>query len=192
MENRKTFMLAESGVLLALGLALSYFKIGAFWAYGGSITPASMLPIVFLAYKYGVRWGIGCGFVHGVLQLLLQGLGDLPSFAKTPGSFFAVIVLDFLVAFAVVGLAGIFKDIIKNPAMSIIAGSILGVSARFVCHFIIGAIVWGEYAPEDWSAVLYSFVYNIGYMGPEIVITSVAAGLLIGLSYVQNRLETEN
>ena len=76
-KNKLALRLTESAIMIAAATILSMFKLVEL-PYGGSITLASMLPIVIIAYRYGTAWGILCGLVHGAIQLLL-GSGTLSS-----------------------------------------------------------------------------------------------------------------
>ena len=107
-KNVENLVLA--GVLVALGTALSFVKVFDL-PYGGSITLCSMLPVMLFSFRSGIKWGLGAGFTFSVLQLLF-GLDALKgiSGATVAGSIF----LDYLLAFTVLGLAGIFRGKIKH------------------------------------------------------------------------------
>ena len=49
---------------------------------------------------------------------------------------------------------------------------------RFASHFCSGVIFFGEIAPENWNAVLYSLCYNGAYMLPEMIFTAMAAYII--------------
>ena len=106
MEHTKTRKLVESAIMIALATVLSLLKL-ADLPYGGSVTLASMLPIALIAYRNGLGWGLGSGLAYGVLQQLL-GLKTL-TYVTGAGSVIAVILLDYIIAFTVMGLAGIFR-----------------------------------------------------------------------------------
>ena len=161
--------LCEGAMMVALAQILSYIKL---WQmpWGGSVV-LSMVPLVL----YAVRWGIGPGllasFVFGVLQFVFDG-----GFAIGWQS----ILGDYLVAFGVLGFAGLAKGK-KN---GIFAGAILAGVARFLVHYVVGATIWAAYMPEEFFGMtmttpwFYSLLYNIAYMGPNIIITLVVFGLL--------------
>lgn len=169
MKNKKLRMLAEGAVMLAAAQILSMIKL---WEmpWGGSIVLA-MVPLVF----FSVRWGLGSGllacFVFGVLQFTFDG-----GFAIGWQS----IVGDYLVAFTVLGLAGLCKGK-KN---GVFYGSVIGGVARFLVHYVVGATVWAEYMPESFfgmtmtSPWIYSLLYNLAYMLPNILITLLVFALL--------------
>ena len=115
-------ILVESAIMIALATVLSVFKLAEL-PYGGSITLASMLPIAVLAYRHGTLRGLGAGLVYGVIQQLL-GLKNL-SYFTTPQSIVAIILLDYAVAFAVIGLAGIFRRLVRRQSAAMLLGTLL-------------------------------------------------------------------
>lgn len=185
-RSARTLNLVTGGVLVALGTVLSFIKVFDL-PYGGSITLCSMLPVMLFSYRAGTKWGLGAGFVFSVLELLF-GLDALKgvSGATVVGSIF----LDYLLAFTVLGLAGIFRDKIKNDPLAFTLGCLIAGLLRYACSFLSGWILWGEYADVNFSPMLagmsgntlacfYSLLYNGSYMIPEILITCVAAFLLM-------------
>ena len=161
--------LCEGAMMVALAQILSYIKL---WEmpWGGSVV-LSMVPLVL----YAVRWGLGPGllasFVYGVLQFVFDG-----GFAIGWQS----IIGDYLVAFTVLGLAGLMK----GKKGGIFIGTLIAGLARFLVHYVVGATVWGAYMPEEFFGMtmttpwFYSLLYNIAYMGPNIIITLVVFVLL--------------
>jgi thiamine transporter len=132
-----------------------------------------MLPVVLLAYRHGILWGLGGGLCHALLQQLL-GLNNL-SYFTTWQSIVAIILLDYVLAFTVVGLGGIFRRTVKNQALSLACGSLLVCVLRYICHVISGATVWAGLSIPSAAALSYSFIYNATYMIPEsIVLVAVA------------------
>lgn len=165
-------MLTESAIMIALATVLSFIKLWDFPA-GGSITIASMFPIAVIAYRYGTSWGLFTAMIHGIVQQLV-GLNTL-SYVTTWQSVVAVILLDYVVAFAVVGLAGVFRKKIARPSTALVMGSLLACVLRYVCHFISGATVWAGLSIPDEAAILYSLSYNATYMIPETIILLLVA-----------------
>lgn len=189
----KTMKLVLGGVIVALGTVLSMIKVYEL-PYGGSITLCAMLPVLFYAYKYGPKWGVSVGLVYSVTQFVL-GTGAIRGFSLMTA--FGVIVFDFLLAFSVLGTAGIFKKLIKNDVIAFGLGAAFAIILRYISHIISGVIFFGSYA--DWyfgqegmkmgagilsgfsgNALIwiYSVIYNGSYIIPELIIT-VAAGCLI-------------
>lgn len=185
-RSARTLNLVTGGVLVALGTVLSFIKVFDL-PYGGSITLCSMLPVMLFSYRAGTKWGLGAGFVFSVLELLF-GLDALKGISGTTvaGSIF----LDYLLAFTVLGLAGIFRNKIKNGPLAFTLGCLVAGLLRYASSFLSGWILWGEYADVNFSPMLagmsgntlacfYSLFYNGSYMIPEILITCVAAFLLM-------------
>lgn len=184
--NTNVKRIVESGILLALGYVLSIIKIKLNPA-GGSITLVSMLPIVVLAYKYGVRWGTLCGFIHGLLQVIEEG-GLFPP-VQDFTSYVLVFLLDYILAWAVVGLiAGLMRNVSKKPYISIALGSFFGIAGRYLCSFTSGVIIWGVYAPEGQGAVIYSLLANGRIMIPEMIITAIAGYIMFRIPILQKAL----
>lgn len=162
-----TKKLTTTGVLLALGLILSLIKL--FDApYGGSVTLASMLPVILIAVLYGPKWGVLSGLVFAVLTMLLTGIPAPP--VPDMLSYFLVIILDYILAFGGLGLAGgIYRKIPGKAALPVSAAVV--VFLRFICHFLSGILIWRVYAWEGCGAAMYSFLYNGSYMLFEFLIT---------------------
>lgn len=165
-------MLTESAIMIALATVLSFIKLWDFPA-GGSITIASMFPIAVIAYRYGAPWGIFTAIVHGIVQQLVS-LSTL-SYVTTWQSVVAVILLDYVVAFAVVGLASVFRKKIARPSTALVMGSLLACVLRYLCHVISGATVWAGLSIPDEAALIYSISYNATYMIPETIILLLVA-----------------
>ena len=176
MKNKTVRALVESAVMVALATVLSLIKIVDLPA-GGSVTIASMLPVAVIAYRHGLGWGLGAGLVHGAIQQLL-GLSSL-SMVTGWQSILAVILLDYIVAFAVIGFAGVFRHTVKNQATALTLGCVLVCVLRYACHVVSGATVWAGLSIPTQAALGYSFIYNATYMVPETIVLVVAA-LYIG------------
>lgn len=161
-SHRRVRLLCEGAVLIAIAQILSYIKL---WEmpWGGSVV-LSMVPIVLFAVRWGVGPGLMASFVFGALQFVFDG-----GFAIGWQS----IVGDYLVAFGVLGLAGLMHGK-KN---GVIWGTLIAGVSRFLVHYVVGATLWAEYMPEEFlglkmsSPWFYSLLYNILYMGPNIIIT---------------------
>ncbi len=186
-------ILVESAIMIALSTVLSVFKLAEL-PYGGSITLASMLPIAVLAYRHGTLRGLGAGLVYGVIQQLL-GLKNL-SYFTTPQSIVAIILLDYAVAFAVIGLAGVFRRRVRRQSTAMLLGAALACLLRYVCHVISGATVWAGLSIPTEAALVYSFIYNATYMIPETIVLLLAVAYLAEVldftSDVPRRMTTEH
>lgn len=180
MEKKKknVLKLCETAIMIALATVLSLFKF-ADLPFGGSVTICSMLPIVLISYRYKWKWGVFAGFVYGLVQMVL-GANNL-SYGTSALAVILIILFDYLVAFGVIGFAGIFRDKLgKNQPLEIGVGAFLACGLRYICHFISGWAVWSIWAPEGQPAWIYSLVYNATYMIPETIVT-VVVGVIVAL-----------
>lgn len=168
----KTKKLVECSLLVAVATVLSLFSVVQM-PYGGSVTVASMLPMILISYRHGFGWGFGSGAVYAVVQQLL-GIKNL-SYFTTWQSIVAVILLDYILAFAVTGLGGIFRRVVKQQNLALVYGSLLVGILRYACHVISGATVWVGLSIPTEAALIYSLGYNATYMIPEIVVLVLAA-----------------
>ena len=161
MSNSNTRVLAEIAIGVALATVLSTIKIFSM-PYGGSVTLGSMVPILLIAFRRDVKIGVTTGVIYGLVQMMLDGW-----FYSPVGMF-----LDYPLAFGILGAAALFKD---NP----LVGVAVGMVGRFLSHFISGVVFFGMYAPEGMSPVIYSALYNGGYMVAEFVISAVLIYALV-------------
>ena len=150
--------LAFCAVSIALGTVLSYIKVFSF-PTGGSITLLSMLIICLPGYWFGVGAGIMTGVAYGVLQMLIDPYILFPM----------QLVMDYLLAFGALGLAGLFA----RKKHGLIPGYITGILGRYVFAVLSGWIFFGMYAWEGWNPLLYSMVYNGIYIFAEGLVTIV-------------------
>lgn len=176
MKKITTRKLVESALLIAVATVLSLLKIDL--PFGGGVTIVSMLPLVLASHRHGWKWGVVTAFVYSVLQLILglDNVGYATSFVMALG----VVFLDYIIAYTVIGLSGIFGRERKSVAIGILVTFCL----RFLCHLITGAWIWGEWMPEEFMGLpmtspwLYSFLYNGWYMLAELVLTELVAMLI--------------
>jgi len=166
-ETDPTRIITETIVMVALSGALYLIKIFTL-PQGGSVTLGSMVPIFLLALRRGPRIGIIGGVIFGLVALV----EDFYSGAEVI-YFPAQVILDYPLAFGLLGLAGFFK---KTP----ILGVGLSVVARFCSHFVSGALFFNSYASAaGLNPFVYSAVYNGGFLIPEFVITAALMVVLI-------------
>ncbi len=149
--------LVYGAMCVALSFLLSYLKLFEL-PQGGSITVASILPVCLYAHWFGVKKGLLAGFVFGLLQFLQEPIAVHP---VQP-------FLDYLFAFACLGLAGLFP---KSLPLGILVGGI----GRVLCSWVSGAVFFAEYAPEGMNAWVYSFGYQMISLGPDALICVVIA-----------------
>lgn len=212
IKNNKVQRTVISGVFIALASVLSMVIVYKL-PYGGSITLMSMLPIMVLGYMYGIKYGILCGAVYGIVQTLL-GATMSSAFAGLTGfSLLLMALLDYLLAFMSLGTAGVFKNKIKNHTLAFALGATVAGMLRFICHFISGVILWGSYAQwffgtenmnnnfgnsilENFSgtslSILYSAIYNGSYMIPEIIITIIGVIVIMNVKPIRNKITSNN
>ena len=168
--------MTESAMMIALATVLSTIQLMNL-PMGGSVTAFSMVPILIIAYRYGTGWGLFTGAVYGVFQMLL-GMENL-RYGTSLWAVLIIILFDYVVAFGVLGLGGIFRGKLRNSQpLELAAGALLGSVLRYICHFISGWVVWGVWAPEGMPAWQYSLGYNATYMVPEAIISVVGVSLL--------------
>lgn len=167
-----TLILCQGALCVAMSFVLSYIKLFSMPA-GGSVTLASMLPLMVFANRHGLKWGLFAGLVYGILQ-----------FIQKPEIYHWVdVILEYPVAFMLIGLGGLTRGV-RNLPFSVLIGGI----ARFFAHFVAGVIFFGEYvmigeeAAEGvsfgqmiWPNVVASFLYNAPYMFADIAICFVIA-----------------
>lgn len=181
MKNTKLKTLVEGAIMIALATVLSLIKIYKL-PWGGSITLLSMLPIAVFSLRHGVYKGLGVSFVFALIQLF-QGIvfDGLFAWGLTPLMLIGCIMLDYILPFTSLGLAGIFKS--KG-----LAGQLIGISIsillRLLCHFLSGVVIFasmgmlweGFYTENSW---IYSIIYNASYMLPELIFTLIGAVALL-------------
>ena len=161
--------LTEGAILVALGVVLARIKLFEL-PQGGAIT-VEMLPIFIFCARWGFKPGMLACFVYGLLQLMLDG-----AYAWGWQSMLG----DYIVAFTVLGLAGLFHA----QKYGFFTGTVVGSLARFLVHYLVGVWVWGEYMPDTFFGMtmttpwFYSFLYNGSYMVIDMVICLVV-GLLL-------------
>lgn len=162
--------LTEGAMLVAAAQVLSFIKLYEF-PQGGSVT-AAMFPILLYAVRWGLGRGLLAGFAFGTLQLIFDGAYALG---------WQGMVLDYLLAFTPLGLAGLFK----GKSWGIFPGTILGCAGRFAVHYISGVTIYRIYTPTEIpgfgvfdSAEIYSLVYNGCYMLPCTLIALILAAAL--------------
>ena len=151
-EKMDTSVLINSALLLALAVVLEQVRI-FHMPQGGSVTAGAMVPLLLIAYRFGVGTGVLAGFAYGMINMLQE------PFILHP----VQVLFDYPLPFMAMGLAGISRQ-------HIYWGTGLAFLARFVCHFISGVVFFGSYAPEGMSPVWYSLVFNITYLVPEMLI----------------------
>lgn len=158
---RTTRQVAEVAIAIALSVVLGMLKVYQL-PQGGSITAGSMVPVFYVALRWGARTGVLAGVLVGLVNFLLE-----PVFMH-PVQF----LLDYPVAFGALGLSGAFQ---ARPWLGVVVGG----AGRFVSHFLSGVVFFAQYAPREMSPWVYSAVYNGSYMLPEVVVSVILTLLLL-------------
>ena len=121
--------------------------------FGGQITLVSMLPVVLIAYRHGVKWGFVASVTYAGLELALGarvvGAAFLPGYfgdGAMIGSALLMCLLDYLLAFSVLALGGCLRNRVKNPGAALMGGSIIALACRYLCHILSGYILFAGYA----------------------------------------------
>jgi len=203
----KTKRLTESAMLIALAVVLEFVGRTVIppMPFGGQLTLVSMLPIVLISYRHGVKWGLTAGFGYALVQMAMGA--DTVTAAFQPGYFGdgtmilnAVIMclFDYVLAYTLLGLGGLFRNKGKNNGVALMSGSLVALSARYLAHIVSGYVLFAGWAEwfftqegfPAWGAALvaslspemlgfvYSIVYNGMYMIPEMFLTAAAAVLV--------------
>lgn len=145
---------------------------------GGSVTPFATLPVIMISMRHGAKWGIGGALVYSLTQILF-GMSDVMAIpVMNLRSLVLCIMLDYVLAFAFLGLAGPIARRFDNRAAGIIAGILLAGCGRLLCSFISGIVVWGPFTPDGWNITYYSLAYNAAWCLPDTCI-ALAAFLLL-------------
>ena len=195
-------MLALAAILAMVCALIPFLNL----PFGGGFTVASMLPIIIVSYMYGVKWGLFTSAVYSLIQIAMDlylGKGSTIIALFMPngedfmgyGAAVAILIIDYFVAYSVLGFGGVFRKKIKNKALALSLGVVIALSLRYLAHIVSGFIFYGAWAEWFFSqenfysiggwilnsfsgkalALIYSVFYNGLYMIPEIVITVVAA-----------------
>jgi thiamine transporter len=168
--SKSLTQLVLCAILIGLATVLGMFKIFHL-PLGGSITMFSLLAATLCGYYCGTVKGIVAGLSLGLLNFILGGYVLHP----------VQVALDYFLAYGALGLSGLTSKT-KN---GLTTGFLIGVSGRFLCSFLSGWIFYGEYAPEGMNAMIYSFLYQLSYLGVEAFITVI----IINIPAVKNSLQ---
>lgn len=172
MDSRKILFLIEVSIFTALAFLLDVLPLSfKIWGQGGSVSFA-MIPVFIVAFRWGIKGGLLSGFLWGMLQI---ATGE--AYILTPLQGF----IDYAIAYTVIGFAGVFASQIQEAVKGgktkvyltyITAGVLLGSVLRFIAHFIAGMVFFGS-AIDGMSPWIYSLAYNISYMFPSFVLSTI-------------------
>lgn len=186
MNKSKILPLIEGAFVIAMGVVLSYaiiFKL----PWGGTVTLLSMLPVAMYSIKHGIKKGLAISFIFSLFQFA-QGIGDgIFAWGLTPAMLIACILLDYIAAFTVIGLAGMFRN---KGVKGWVIGTAAALFLRFVCHFLSGVVIfhsagklWDGFSTDN--TYLYSLLYNGCYMLPEITFTCIGAVIMFRVPVIK-------
>ena len=174
-KQQKMLRLVESGLMLAMATVLSFVKVLDL-PYGGSITAFSALPLLLVSYRHGLWQGLLTAFAHALIQLMLGT--SVFSYGFTIQAVIAIVMLDYILAFTVLGLGGIFRRKCDSQGTALVLGALLTGALRYTLHTIAGCTVWAGLSIPDSAALVYSLAYNATYMIPETIVTALGAWYL--------------
>ena len=199
--KQNTRRLTISAMMIAIATAMSFLCSAIPFLnalFGGSFTFGSMICIVIVAYMFGTKWGLFTGFVYAVLQMLLGHGTIVALFTPTDDAYMGlgvallVCLIDYILAYTVLGLGGLFRRSSYKKGTALCLGSLVALLLRYFCHIVSGSIFYGVWAEwfftqegiyhlfGEWVlstfqgaslSIIYSVVYNGMYMIPEIVVT---------------------
>lgn len=171
---KKTQVLAESAMMVALSLAI--FIVSDFipwpYAYGGGFSLFGQVPIILVSYRHGIKNGLAAATALAIFEMIM----GYRNFTYVTGiaAYLTVALADYLIAFGCLGLGGIFRNKLGGKqATELVLGGTAVCIIRFFCHFISGITVWTGYCPDGMAVAWYSFLYNGSYMLIELVLTVV-------------------
>ncbi len=196
MKSKKTLAICETGILMGIALVLSLFKPFQL-PFGGGITIVSMLPIVLISYRHGLKWGLFSSFIYSLLQMVTSFTEVKAFFVPEDYSLWmgiCIIFLDYIAAYTMLGFGGIFRNRMK-PAPALCLGAVLALTLRYLVHVLSGLLFFGAWAEWFFTqesiasfgnqvlqscsgmtlAFVYSLIYNATFMLPEILLTAIAA-----------------
>ena len=195
MEKKfSTKAIVEIAIFAAIAVSLDFIQGSFFkgiWANGGSLGIA-MVPIFIIAYRRGLLSGLLCGLIVSIVQMLggiyvIQGATFDNAFMQAMGPFIQI-MLDYVLAYTVVGFAGCFAGLyakgkdIKTKILWIVIGSFVGGFLKFLCHFFAGFFWLNMYNKPFWgvddTTWVYSLIYNGTYCIPNAILCSIIMGLI--------------
>ena len=175
-EVNETKSVVYGAIAIAMSFALSYAKFLSL-PQGGSVTFASLLPLMIYCAMFGTRRGVMVCLIYGFLQALQD------TFIIHPVQF----MLDYPLAFGMIAASGIFFErtpLKKNKLAAFVVGATVAVVLRYLCHLLSGTFAFGRYAIDGGYGVDQFFYYSLAYNSFTVVDLAIdlAAGILLMLS----------
>ncbi len=173
-------------ICVAMSFALSYIRLFKL-PQGGSITFASLLPLMLYCCMFGTRRGVIACVIYGTLQAVQD------PWIIHPMQF----LLDYSLAFGLIGVSGIFmeKGVFKNKkVLAFLFGGVIAVLLRYACHVCTGVFAFAEYADLDTyaSATAYSFAYNSFALADMAITLAVGSMLFASKSFSSQMLKSSD
>ena len=181
-----TRKMTETAVMLALATVLSLLTIAGL-PFGGSVTPMSMVPILVICFRYEKAWGFLTAFLFGLIQAAIS-FGTVAGWGMTWQSLVGCILLDYVLAYSCLGIAGLFR----KGKWNVTTGTLVAMLLRYSLHVLSGVVIFGAWMVEDIVKLvgddiyIYSLAYNIIFMGPELLLT------LLGSLFIPRILRAVN
>jgi len=170
MKHKHILSLCEAAIMLAIATVLSYLEL---WhlPQGGAVCIGA-LPIFLYASRWGFKKGVLCGLAYGILQFFFDGEYAIG---------WVSIILDFILAFTVLGVGGIFA----KKKFGIFYGTVLGSFLRFVCHFISGITVFRMTTPTVLFNTTFTnpYLYSLAYNGSYVFLNMLVCLVIFALLY---------
>lgn len=176
-QMSKTAILVEGALMISVAYVLSMIPFIQL-PWGGDITMFSTLPLIVMSLRHSTKWGVGTAAIYSLLQLM-QGMGNVVAVpAKTLGTMVLCALLDYVLAYTVIGFTGAIARRAGPTTKGLAAGIITTGLARYFFSFLSGFLLWGQWAWDGWPVWLYSLAYNAAWSLPDTFIVLVAALLL--------------
>ena len=174
-SKKPIYILSECAIFVAMAVALSFFEI-KIGASGGSVD-FTMIPLFIICYRHGAKYSFLSCFVFSLLYVIVGGKWGwgLPS-----------VLLDYITAYTLIGVAGVFGGRFKHKTKFTEIGVFLGCLARYIVAVISGIVLWGIATSTEVgstgfvtsNALVYSLAYNALYMVPNTIIAIIVMALL--------------
>ncbi len=184
MKSLRTDVLVEMALAIALAAVLNALRI-VHMPQGGTVSLV-MLPLLVIAVRRGLLAGLVTGALYGLVDLMID-----------PAIYYPLqVLLDYPVAYGVVGFAGVLSYQWKRSAAAdrarlavwtvLLPAVVLGTGLRYIAHVISGVVFFGQYAPEGQPVLLYSAIYNLYVPVSAAAVFAAAAVILPVLSRIHS------
>jgi len=180
-ESKKVLVLTESALCVATAVVLSMITLFRM-PLGGSVTPFATLPVILISLRHGPKWGVAGALCFSLTQLFL-GMANIAAVpVRTLENMILCAVLDYVLAYTLLGFSGSIARRFHRPAAGLTAGILITGCGRLACSFLSGIVIWGPFAPDGWNVALYSLAYNAAWCVPD---TAIALAVCLLLAQVR-------